>query len=89
MQRFFSYPAHKNPGQTDGRTDGQTDRIRNLFFGLTHIPRNDRLRLLSQLAPQMRGCAMGSTVSPSLAIFFMDQLERRLLATPNDLDARQ
>ncbi len=21
MQRFFSYPAHKNPGQTDGRAE--------------------------------------------------------------------
>ncbi len=34
---------------------------------------------------QTRGCAMGCTVSPSLAIIFMDQLERRILDTaPTD-----
>ncbi len=33
---------------------------------------------------QTRGCAIGSTVSPSLAIIFMDQLERRLLDTTPD-----
>ncbi len=33
---------------------------------------------------QTRGCAMGSTVSPSLDIIFMDQLERRLLDTASD-----
>jgi len=35
---------------------------------------------------QINGCAMGSTVSPSLAIIFMDKLERNLLSTaPNQL----
>ncbi len=45
----------------------------NIFSFADHIHRR-----------QMRGCAMGSTVRLSLAIIFMDQLERRLLDTAPD-----
>ncbi len=64
------------------KSAGQRDRQYDISVG--HFCISDRTLTVTDRLYSGLGCALGSTVSPSLAIIFMDEIERRILDTAPD-----